>query len=285
MRPDGKTETEYRSRVFVPSSVFDNKILLENDPQYIARLASLPEADRKALLYGDWDSYSGQFFEEWRDNPDHYKDRQWTHVIDPFDIPKRWEVYRSYDFGYNKPFSCAWWAVDFDGVVYRILELYGCTSTPNEGVKWEPDKQFAEIARIEREHPYLAGRKITGVADPSIWDRSRGESVAEAAARHGILFVPGDNHRLPGWMQMHYRMSFDENGYPMMYVFNTCKAFIRTVPALIYSETNVEDLDTKGEDHVADEARYFLMSRPIKPTMPATKRIIADDPLNLMQGD
>ena len=26
-----------------------------------------------------------------------------------------------------------------------------------------------------------------------------------------------------------------------------------------------EDLDSEGEDHVADETRYFLMSRPIKP--------------------
>ena len=66
-------------------------------------------------------------------------------------------------------------------------------------------------------------------------------------------------------MQVHYRMAFDENGYPMMYVFRNCKAFIRTIPLLQYDETKTEDLDTNGEDHVADEVRYFLMSRPIKP--------------------
>ena len=64
---------------------------------------------------------------------------------------------------------------------------------------------------------------------------------------------------------MHYRLSFDKNGYPMMYVFSNCKAFIRTVPSLIYDEHKVEDLDTDGEDHIADETRYFCMSRPIKP--------------------
>ena len=52
-------------------------------------------------------------------------------------------------------------------------------------------------------------------------------------------------------MQVHYRLSFDDNGYPMMYVFKNCKAFIRTIPTLIYDEHKVEDLNTEGEDHIA----------------------------------
>jgi hypothetical protein len=50
-----------------------------------------------------------------------------------------------------------------------------------------------------------------------------------------------------------------------MYIFRGCKAFIRTIPLLQYDEHKPEDLDTDGEDHVADEVRYFCMSRPIKP--------------------
>ena len=263
--PDGKIETKYRSRIFVPSYVFDNKILLENDPEYLTRLALLPEAERKALLYGDWDSYSGQFFTEWRDKPEHYIDRQWTHVIEPFEIPNGWKIYRSFDWGYNKPFSCGWWAVDYDGVAYRILELYGCTKTPNEGLKWNPSEVFAEIHRIECEHRWLKGKKINGVCDPACFATDGGESIAETAVRHRVYFSAGDHQRIPGWMQMHYRLSFDDNGYPMMYVFKNCKAFIRTVPTLIFDEHKVEDLDTDGEDHIADETRYFCMSRPIKP--------------------
>jgi hypothetical protein len=45
-------------------------------------------------------------------------------------------------------------------------------------------------------------------------------------------------------------------------VFSTCHKFIETVPALIYDEHRVEDLDTHGEDHSADAIRYGLMSRP-----------------------
>ena len=187
---------------------------------------------------------------------------------------------RSYDFGYAKPFSCAWWAIDYDGTLYRIMEYYGWNGTPNEGAKLTPDEQFREIARIEREHPWLAGRDITGVADPSIWDASRGESTADVAMKHGIYFSPGDNKRIPGWMQMHYRMQFDKNGYPRMYIFDNCKAFIRTIPLMMFSESKPEDLDTELEDHVADEARYTCMSRPIQPMKETEKKVVLSDPLN-----
>lgn len=263
--PDGHTEKKRRSRIFVPSSVFDNKILLDNDPDYITRLAAMPEAERNALLYGDWDSYSGQYFSEWRNDPEHYGDRRWTHVIEPFEVPDGWTVYRSFDWGYHHPFSVGWWAVDYEGVVYRILEYYGCKKTPNTGVEMIPDEVFAEVRRIETEHRWLKGKKIIGVADPAIWNAQTGESIAETAAKHQVYFQKGDNDRLAGWLQCHYRLAFDGNGFPMMYVFSNCKAFIRTVPTLIYDDRKVEDLDTDGEDHIADEWRYFCMSRPIKP--------------------
>lgn len=294
--PDGHSEKQWMSRTFVPSTVFDNKILLQNDPQYLARLASLPEKEKNALLYGDWDTYEGQFFEDFRIEPDMRaanaagdnssraelkRQRRWTHVIEPFEIPPTWKIYRSFDWGYNKPFSVGWWAVDFEGVVYRILELYGCTETPNEGVKWIPPRLFEEIARIEKEHRWLKGKRIEGIADPAIWNAETGVSIAETAAKFGVYFQKGDHERLPGWMQCHYRLAFDQNGYPMMYVFSNCKAFVRTVPILQYDEHKPEDLDTDGEDHVADEWRYFLMSRPIKPRQAAIPSTFNKGPLHL----
>ena len=287
---EGEDPDDY---MFVQSLVTDNKALMAKQPDYIKQLEALPPKLRMAWLEGRWDIFEGQFFEDFRETPDPMKaaeegltveelkeQRRWTHVINPFEPPKGWTICRSYDFGYNKPFSCAWWAVDYDGVIYRIMELYGCTKTPNEGVKWSPDKQFAEIARIEREHPWLAGRQITGVADPAIWDKSYGISIAEVAMKAGVHFVPGDHKRIPGWMQCHYRLQFDDNGYPRMYVFNNCKGFIRTVPGLMYDEHKPEDIDTDGEDHAADEWRYFCMSRPISPVVSKQREVIfTSDPL------
>lgn len=267
--------------VFIKSLVTDNTALMKNNPEYIETLEALPPKLRKAWLEGDFNILDGQFFEEFTDDPEHYSDHRFTHVIEPFEIPKEWKIYRSYDFGYSKPFSCAWWAVDYDGVIYRILELYGCTQTENEGVKWTADKQFKEIARIEQEHRWLKGRHITGVADPAIWSQDRGESIYETACKHGIYFDKADNDRLGGWQQCHYRLAFDENGFPSFYCFKTCKAFIRTIPLLLYSATKPEDLDTAMEDHVADEFRYFCMSRPISPKQIKGNKEIGDDPLDL----
>lgn len=280
-KPDGSIYSKWISRVFIPSSVFDNKRLLENDPDYLIRLASLPDAEKRALLYGDWDSFSGQYFSEWRDNPDHYADRRNTHVIDPFEIPVGWKIYRSFDWGYAKPFSCGWWAVDYDGVAYRILEYYGCNGTPNQGVRHTAHEVFQKIHEIECSHRWLKGKNIYGVADPAIFLENGGESIYDAAVKHGVYFSPGDNKRIPGWMQVHYRLAMDQNGRSMMYIFSNCKACIRTLPTLIFDDNDVEDLNTDGEDHVADEVRYFCMSRPIKPRMPKEADPFDNNPMKL----
>jgi hypothetical protein len=287
---EGENPEDY---TFIQSLVTDNKALMREQPDYIKQLEALPPKLREAWLYGRWDIFEGQFFEEFRETPDPAKaaeegcevedllhQRRWTHVIEPFEIPSGWTICRSYDFGYNKPFSCAWWAVDYDGVLYRIMELYGCTKTPNEGVKWTPDKQFQEIARIEREHPWLKGKQINGVADPAIWDASHGESIAEVATRYGVYFAPGDHERIAGWMQCHYRLQFDENGYARCYIFDNCRDFIRTIPLMMYDQHKVEDLDTSLEDHIADEWRYMCMERQVVPIMPVEKKTILNDPLN-----
>lgn len=283
--PEGKTIKEKRDRIFVPASVFDNKILMNNSPEYLASLAQMPEAERNALLYGDWDSFSGQVFTEWRNNPEGYESRRGTHVISPFRIPDSWKIYRGFDFGYSKPFSVGWYAIDHDGRMYRIRELYGCTGTPNKGVEWKVPEIARKIAEIEKTDENLKYRDITGIADPSIFDRSRGESIAEMMEREGIYFDRGDNTRLAGKMQLHNRLVFDENGIPMLYVFDTCKHFIRTIPELVYSQRDVEDIDTNGEDHIYDECRYVAMEHPINPPKKPLPKRSQYSPLDIYEQD
>ena len=105
----------------------------------------------------------------------------------------------------------------------------------------------------------------------------------ETAGRCGVFFEKGDHQRIPGWMQLHYRLAFDANGFPRMYVFSSCKAFIRTIPLLVYDEHRPEDLDTEMEDHVADECRYAFMSRPVAPIRPAERKTFVSDPLNQLR--
>lgn len=261
-----------RSRAFIPATVFDNQALLLNDPMYVANLGSLPEAEKKALLYGDWDSFSGQVFTEFKNDPAHYGDRKFTHVIDPFPIPKHWRRFRSFDFGYSRPFSVGWWAVDEDGRLYRYRELYGCTGEPNHGLRWEPHQIARKIRELEEK--YDKGCRIMGVADPAIWDNSRGTvgSIRAQMEKEGVYFEKGKHDRLAGKMQCHYRFAFDGQGEPGVYIFNSCKDFIRTVPNLVYDELDVEDVDTAGEDHIYDEMRYLFMMMPVKSPVPEQKR-------------
>ncbi len=287
---NGEDPSEYS---FIQAQVKDNEKLIQTNPDYVKQLEALPPKLRAAWLDGRWDVFEGAFFDDFREEPDKkvceehgitmeqaIEEHRWTHVIEPFEIPEDWKIYRSYDWGYGKPFSCAWWAVDYEGCAYRILELYGWNGTPNEGLRWSNKEQFDRIKEIEEEHRWLKGKRIQGVADPSIWDGSHGISAAEEAEKHQLWFEPGDNARIPGWMQVRERLKFDENGKAMMYFFNTCYAIIRTMPLMMHDEHKPEDLDTELEDHACDEMRYFCMMRPIAPRKLETEKIPMYDPLD-----
>lgn len=264
------SETLHKSRKirtqYIPALATENPFITED---YIFELEQKPEALRNALLNGDWDSFEGQVFTEFVNDPSHYHDRIRTHVIAPFEIPLSWPRYMSFDHGYSKPFSVGWWAVDPVGRVYRYKEWYGCRSSQaNVGLELSP----AQIALgiIEREQDeYQNNLPIDRIADPAIFDKSRGDSVADQmrpnGAHQGVFFRKGDNTRLAGKMQLHERLRFDSEGKPGIYVFTTCRDWLRTVPNLPYSQTKPEDIDTDAEDHTYDETRYFLMAHPITP--------------------
>lgn len=251
---------------FTQSLVYDNAALMESNPDYIKQLEALPEQLRKAWLFGDWDAFIGQAF-ELKDDPSHYDDRLWTHVINGFQIPSDWKIWCCMDWGFAKPFAVYWAAVQPGPSkrMYLIAEYYGTTGEPNMGVQLDPHEVARNIREMEKTNPLLSGRKIFRVADPAIWGTQTGASVGNMFEEEGVVFERGNNDRLSGKMQMHYRLKFNEDGIPLLYVFRNCRHFIRTLPTLIYDEKRVEDIDTEGEDHAYDAVRYLLMKDPVNP--------------------
>jgi len=256
---------------YIPSLAMENPYITDD---YIFELEQKPEALKRALLNGDWDSFEGQVFTEFKDDPAHYDDRKWTHVINPFQIPLDWPRYMSFDYGYSEPFSCQWWAIapsrgGGEGTVYLYREWYGCV--PNKadtGIKLTPTQIMEGI--LEREEFEIRNNlRVLRVADSSIFDKDRGDSIADQMApgyygRHkGVVFSKCDKARIAGKMEVHERLRFDSEGKPGMYIFNTCKDWIRTVPNLPYDEKKREDVDTLAEDHAYDSTRYFLMDHPV----------------------
>lgn len=256
-------DNEGESRVFIKSTIYDNKILLKKDPKYVKRLKSITnEALRKAWLEGDWSVYLGQAF-TFNDN----------HIIEPiFPIPEYSPIYFTFDWGYSAPFSAQWWWVDADGRLYLFAEWYGWNGIPNRGLRITDP----EIAKgiIEREEKLgIQNRLITRLCDPTCFNvrpnvdgRGTGPSTAEIFDKHGLKMIPGDASRDLKIRQFHERLRVpDDKSLPMLVVYNTCREFIRTIPSLCIDDYNIEDIDDGGEDHPYDSACHICMARPIGP--------------------
>lgn len=237
------------TRCYIPATIFDNPSIIENDPTYLARLEALPESQKRMLLYGDWTGFSGQFFAEF--------DRG-THMVQPFDIPRHWKRFRSVDFGFDKPFSCHWTAIDERGHAYTYREAY------KRGLR---DREQAQLIKDMSMYQGTSDPEVIeySVADPSQVVRGKDSGITTQQNFHdvGVAIFPGSNARAPGWMAMRNWLSIDPTtGQPWWKIFNTCPELIREVEEAVYDPNKPEDIDQRGSDHAIDEMRYLWMSRP-----------------------
>lgn len=249
-------------RQFIPAKLQDNPTMMKNDPFYANKLIGLGGALARAMLDGDWDAIEGCYFDQFD------KD---LHVLEPFLIPGDWARIRGFDWGYSRPFATLWAAVSdgssvmCDGIkrsfprgsliFYR--EYYGYTGKANEGLKLS-NKEIAEETIKSQQ-----GEKMSDmVADPAIFDVSRGKSIAEELAENGCHYREADNKRINGWQQIRSRL-IGEDGKPLIYFTKDCKNLLRTLPIMQYDPSKPEDLDSDLEDHAVDTLRYVCMSRPI----------------------
>lgn len=272
---DGRKKSE--THIFIPAKLEDNQILETRDPGYRKKLENMPELLRKQLLEGDWDVAEGMAFTEWRKH---------IHVCTPFEIPDEWPRFTALDWGYSKPYSVGWYAVDFDGRLYKYREMYGLASGKiNEGSKETPAVVAARMIKAETYYDSNGKKRKEKIryraADDAIYGGREDDSkdIAEQFSDAGVHWQKvgkGPKSRVTGKLQMHHRFKWDEkidehgnkvwDGIrPMLVMFNNCIHTIRTVPNMILDETNSEDVDTDLEDHAYDETRYACMSRPMTP--------------------
>lgn len=227
--------------IFIPSLVQDNMFLLDNDPDYIDRLELLPEKEKQALLYGDWDIFDGQFFTEFNRN---------IHVCTPFEIPRDWRIFRTRDYGLD---MCAtyWIAMDYKMNCYVYKELY------------ESDLIVSEAARKINE---MTDEKIQiDYAPPDLWNRNRdtGKSTADIFAESRQYLTKADNNRISGWLAVHewLKTYTDEQGQlnSKLKIFSNCINLIRTLPAVQHDEKNPNDVAVEPHEltHAPDALRYF----------------------------
>ncbi len=239
--PNTIHEFKEGSRIFIPSLVQDNMFLLENDPDYITRLDNLPEKERKALKYGDWDIFDGQFFSEFRRD---------IHVIEPFKIPDSWRIFRTRDYGLD---MCAvlWIALDWNMNAYVYKELY--------------ESNLIVSAAAKKINDMTSEKIYCDYAPPDLWNRNRdtGKSTADIFAENGQFLTKADNNRTDGWLALHEWLKIieDEQGQltSKLKIFSNCTNLIRTLPSLIHDEKNPNDVSTEPHEltHDPDALRYF----------------------------
>jgi phage terminase large subunit len=242
---------------FIPSSLYDNPWLMDSDGTYQSyekRLYSLSRQRRKQLLQGDWDAITGQYFDNW--DPRLHVGR--------FEIPDGCQIECCIDWGYDpNPGVCCWVAMMPNGRLYVFAEWIF-----RKLVAAKVAKRIFEMTRQEICTPKNQRRLRRSIGDPSMWARSgqTGESLAETFARHGVPLQKGDNDRVIGWGRLRHWLGRHPDGKAWMVFDPDCQYAIRTLPSLIHDEADPEDLDTTGEDHLADSIRYLVCSRPTPTT-------------------
>ena len=241
------TGTKTITRRFIPAKLQDNPYLMQTD-DYYAMLASLPEIQRKQFLDGDWDAFEDSAFPEFNKN---------THVVDPFEIPKGWQRFRSADWGYSSPACVLWFAIDYDNNLWIYRELYTKKITADVFARKVLELEKGEYIRY-------------GVLDASTWAKRGdiGPSIAETMVQQGCRWRPSDRtpkSRISGKLEIHKRLKPSENEKkePGLRIFSSCRNLIRTLPILPLDESNPEDINTDVEDHAYDALRYGCMSRPM----------------------
>lgn len=270
-------------RVAIRSSLAENKILLIADPTYIQKLkaSARNEAELKAWIDGDWDITCGGMFDDIWDSK--------IHVIPdiPFAVLKKsgWLLNRAYDHGQSRPFAVGWWAesngnpIEYNGVRYGEIkgdlilfeEWYGWTGEDNEGLNL-PSSLIAE-GILERERDMgLRGRIKRGPADPNIFSRQDGKTSPASEMKSKRVYWDSTANvkgtRVQGWERIRQFMLgaiADKEGFreaPGVFVCERCTENRRTVPCLPRDDNNLDDVNTKVEDHCGDMWRYrFRWSR------------------------
>ena len=243
------------TKQFIPSKVYDNLVLMREDPEYVNRLEGLPEKEQKMLLHGNWDVFEGMYFNEW--------DKE-VHTCEPFAIPDTWKKIRCIDHGRTAPTACLWGAIDYDGCIWWYREYY------KAGV--DADINASEIKRLSLESYWFT------VLDSSCFSKTgTGETIAEIYERSGIICEPSPKDRLAGWNLFHQYLRHDKENKPKMVFFSTCLNAIRTIPTLLHDEKKPEDLNSKMEDHCADSISYGLQylheSKSPVPLTPLEKQL------------
>jgi len=236
----GFTGGDCMRRIYIPARLSDNGFLMKRDPDYEKRLLALPENEKRALLYGDWNIFEGQYFTEFEPR---------IHIIDPFEIPVGWRKYRTVDYGLDR-LACLWIALSPDGVAYVYREL--CAS----------DMTIAEASLAIRDRTPKNEDIFATLAPPDLFGRSQesGKSKAALFSEYGVNFTKTSNDRECGWLAIKDLLRDTGMGVRLFF-FSSCTEIVRCLPALLRDKIRPTDCAVEPHEltHAPDALRGFAI--------------------------
>ena len=288
----GENDFVERTQVAIFGSYRENKYL---PPAYVAELETIKNPNlRKAWLYGDWDVTAGGALDDvWDSN---------VHIVPRFVVPESWHIDRSFDWGSSHPFSVGWWAeangeeaqiivgnevytfCPSAGSLIQIYEWYGTAEIgSNEGLKMSA----TEVAKgiVDREvsmmiNGWISVQPSPGPADNQIRDVREidVDTIESKMQKEGVSWLESDKSpgsRRNGLQLLRDRLEAACKGEgPGIYFMQNCTSSIDTLPTLPRDEKNIDDVDTKSEDHCYDMVRYRVLkssnryAKKVKISMP-----------------
>jgi phage terminase large subunit len=216
----------------------------------------------------DFRKYTGLVYKEFQRE---------VHIIEPFDIPAGFTLYRGVDFGSTNPTACLWIAVDGDENWYIVSEHYETGQT----IDYHAGKINANpfSSRVTQTWGDPSGAQwIQEFAQRGIYITPANKEVGtnfNSWVRFGIEKVAEKLKTIPGKVSVSVQRQNGSNGTqaePCIYIFSNCTNLIREFETYRWKEKSVTqaqdlnepDVPEKANDHAMDALRYFAVSH-IKP--------------------
>lgn len=277
-------------RIFIPSKAQDNPYLMKNNPQYINVLMGMAEKDRRAKLDGDWYTFSGQVFDDYREECYENEPSNAVHVVDGFPIPDWWPKLLAIDWGFSAMCCALWGTVSPAGRLYiyreqtwkqkkisewgadiarlsqgeKLSDVCICQSAAQQrGDELTISEQFTNASGLRaRLSGNLKGSRIAGkllVQEYMRWRQrphSRIPSVGynEQFAQRTLRMEGLEKYK-------NYLAAFvpeaEETNLPKMQIFRDCVILRKTIPLCVYDDDKKEDVAEFAGDDPYDTLRYL----------------------------
>jgi len=250
-------DRQYRGREkadnysFIPAMVYDNEFLMKNDPDYLEMLESLPEKEKQAMLYGDWNVFEGQFFEEFDEEIHTFDDSK-------FVFPNNYTLFRARDYGLDRLYVI-WACLDEDDTLW-VYRAYGESGlrVSESGKKINSMTPNGEEIRLD-------------ICPPDMWNKSSqtGKSAVDILVKECEQYpTRANNDRENGWLMVKERLMMDRNlGHPRLMIGKSCDELISSMKLIQHDEKKVNDCAKEPHNltHSVDSLRYLCTSYTFAP--------------------